>query len=311
MEDNIKYSESGRKAKDKGKPVYVCHCDWCGDDFYNGRPDAHLCSNSCRKAYYKDPNRQKREGENRGRPTGDSQSKIIPIVNNQNFTNMDNNEQIIKELENRGKIKDLETEVKTLQAEKTALEKKLNDANALLRTSADNIKKNKDGVIAEKDAVIENLNTELAKVRAYAKELEDKANDEDDELLEENESLRNEIEGYKATVKDLSDKLNEAEKHNTEIKQNITGKLQIPMDDFARKCYVTWCETYSKDPRWSDNYKQNAAQFEKWGLAPNSLNMPILMVLANMLGKVDSISFDCKIPEEVVVKIAEDCKTQK
>lgn len=311
MEDNIKYSESGRKAKDKGKPVYVCHCDWCGDDFYNGRPDAHLCSNSCRKAYYKDPNRQKREGENRGRPTGDSQSKIIPIVNNQNFTNMDNNEQIIKELENRGKIKDLETEVKTLQAERTALEKKLDDANALLRTSADNIKKNKDGVIAEKDAVIENLNTELAKVRAYAKELEDKTNDEDDELLKENKSLRNEIEGYKAKVKDLSDKLEESEKHNTEIKQNITGKLQIPMDDFARKCYVTWCETYSKEPRWSDNYKQNAAQFEKWGLAPNSLNMPILMVLANMLGKVDSISFDCKIPKEVVVKIAEDCKTQK
>lgn len=311
MEDNIKYSESGRKAKDKGKPVYVCHCDWCGDDFYNGRPDAHLCSNSCRKAYYKDPNRQKREGENRGRPTGDSRSKIIPIVNNQNFTNMDNNEQIIKELENREKIKDLETEVKVLQAEKTALEKKLNDANALLRTSADNIKKNKDGVIAEKDAVIENLNTELAKVRAYAKELEDKTNDEDDELLDENESLRSEIEGYKAQVKDLSDKLDEAEKHNTEIKQNITGKLQIPMDDFARKCYVTWCETYSKDPRWSDNYKQNAAQFEKWGLAPNSLNMPILMVLANMLGKVDSISFDCKIPKEVIVKIAEDCKTLK
>lgn len=312
MEDNIKYSESGRKAKDKGKPVYVCHCDWCGDDFYNGRPDAHLCSNSCRKAYYKDPNRQKREGENRGRPTGDSQSKIIPIVNNQNFTNMDNNEQIIKELENREKIKDLETEVKTLQAEKTALEKKLDDANALLRTSADNIKKNKDGVIAEKDAVIENLNAELAKVRAYAQELEDKTDvGENDELWDENESLRSEIEGYKAKVKDLSDKLDEAEKHNTEIKQNITGKLQIPMDDFARKCYVTWCETYSKDPRWSDNYKQNAAQFEKWGLAPNSLNMPILMVLANMLGKVDSISFDCKIPKEVVVKIAEDCKTQK
>ena len=312
MEDNIKYSESGRKAKDKGKPVYVCHCDWCGDDFYNGRPDAHLCSNSCRKAYYKDPNRQKREGENRGRPTGDSQSKIIPIVNNQNFTNMDNNEQIIKELENRGKIKDLETEVKTLQAEKTALEKKLDDANALLRTSADNIKKNKDGVIAEKDAVIENLNAELAKVRAYAQELEDKTDGgENDELWDENESLRNEIEGYKSKVKDLSDKLDEAEKHNTEIKQNITGKLQIPMDDFARKCYVTWCETYSKDPRWSDNYKQNAAQFEKWGLAPNSLNMPILMVLANMLGKVDSISFDCKIPKEVVVKIEEDCKAQK
>lgn len=311
MEDNIKYSESGRKAKDKGKPVYVCHCDWCGDDFYNGRPDAHLCSNSCRKAYYKDPNRQKREGENRGRPTGDSQSKIIPIVNNQNFTNMDNNEQIIKELENREKIKDLETEVKTLQAEKTALEKKLDDANALLRTSADNIKKNKDGVIAEKDAVIENLNKELANVRAYAKELEDKTDDEDDELQEENEYLRNEIEGYKAKVKDLSDKLDEAEKHNTEIKQNITGKLQIPMDDFARKCYVTWCEGYSKDPRWSDNYKQNAAQFEKWGLAPNSLNMPILMVLANMLGKVDDIRFDYQIPQDVVRKIAEDCKTQK
>ncbi len=311
MEDNIKYSESGRKAKDKGKPVYVCHCDWCGDDFYNGRPDAHLCSNSCRKAYYKDPNRQKREGENRGRPTGDSQSKIIPIVNNQNFTNMDNNEQIIKELENRGKIKDLETEVKTLQAEKAALEKKLNDANALLRTSADNIKRNKDGVIAEKDAVIENLNAELAKVRAYAKELEDKTNDEDDELLEENESLRNEIEGYKAKVKDLSDKLDESEKHNVEIKQDITGKLQIPMGDFARKCYITWCEIYSKDPRWSYNYKQNVAQFEKWGLAPNSLNMPILMVLANMLNKVGDIRFDCKIPEDVVRKIAEDCKTQK
>lgn len=309
MEDNIKYSESGQKAKDKGKPVYVCHCDWCGDDFYNGRPDAHLCSNSCRKAYYKDPNRQKREGENRGRPTGDSQSKIIPVVNNQNFTNMDNNEQIIKELENREKIKDLEREVKTLQAEKTALEKKLNDANALLRTSADNIKKNKDGVIAEKDAVIKNLNAELAKVRAYAQELEDKADGgENDELWDENESLRSEIEGYKAKVKDLSDKLDEAEKHNTEIKQNITGKLQIPMDDFARKCYVTWCETYSKDPRWSDNYKQNAAQFEKWGLAPNSLNMPILMVLGNMLGKIDDIRFDCKIPQEVVRKIAEDCK---
>ena len=225
---------------------------------------------------------------------------------------MDNNEQIIKALENREKIKDLETEVKTLQAEKTALEKKLDDANALLRTSADNIKKNKDGVIAEKDAVIENLNAELAKVRAYAQELEDKTDGgENDELWDQNESLRSEIEGYKAKVKDLSDKLDEAEKHNTEIKQNITGKLQIPMDDFARKCYVTWCETYSKDPRWSDNYKQNAAQFEKWGLAPNSLNMPILMVLANMLGKVDSISFDCKIPKEVVVKIAEDCKNQK
>ncbi|MBQ1653086.1 MAG: hypothetical protein IIT61_03045 [Bacteroidales bacterium] len=317
MEDDIKYSESGRKAKDKGKPVYVCHCDWCGDDFYNGRPDAHLCSNSCRKAYYKDPNRQKREGENRGRPTGDSQSKIIPINNNQKFNNMaEENKSTQQDLnkpftQGEMEIRDLKVEVRTLEAEKQALEKKLNDANALLRTSADNIKKNKDGVIAEKDAVIENLNAELAKVRAYAKEIEDKTNEEDDELLDENESLRSEIEGYKAKVKDLYDKLDEAEKHNTEIKQNITGKLQIPMDDFARKCYVTWCETYSKDPRWSDNYKQNAAQFEKWGLAPNSLNMPILMVLANMLGKVDSISFDCKIPKEVVVKIAEDCKTQK
>ena len=177
--------------------------------------------------------------------------------------------------------------------------------------------KERDGYKAQLDALQKQLNELNKTVKdkdSYIAKLEEDllaANDDGDNSMAEIAELREQLEAAQKHNAEIEAQLETAEKHNTEIKQNITGKLQIPMDDFARKCYVTWCETYSKDPRWSDNYKQNAAQFEKWGLAPNSLNMPILMVLANMLGKIDSISFDCKIPAETVRKIAEDCKTQK
>lgn len=177
--------------------------------------------------------------------------------------------------------------------------------------------KERDSYKAQLDALqkqLNELNETINNKDSYIAKLEEDlltANDDGDNSIAEIAELREQLTAAQKHNTEIEAQLDEAEKHNTEIKQNITGKLQIPMDDFARKCYVTWCETYSKDPRWSDNYKQNAAQFEKWGLAPNSLNMPILMVLANMLGKVDSISFDCKIPKEVVVKIAEDCKNSE
>lgn len=254
--------------------------------------------------------RKTEKNQDQVQPTVEQPAVIVPIqnsINNQKINDMPEENRPVTQ--NDLRIRDLEAANRKLETEKQSLSEQLAKANELMKTSVNTVKTNK-------DAEIERLKAELDKVRNYAKELEESADDDTDneelnDLREENSELSSKVEAYKEQVADLTQKLDEAEKHNAEIKQNITGKLQIPMDDFARKCYVTWCETYSKDPRWSDNYKQNAAQFEKWGLAPNSLNMPILMVLANMLGKVDSISFDCKIPQDVVVKIAEDCKTQK
>lgn len=175
--------------------------------------------------------------------------------------------------------------------------------------------KERDGYKAQLDALQKQLNERDETIKnkdSYIAQLEGDlvtANDDGDNSIAEIAELREQLEAAQKHNAEIEAQLETAEKHNTEIKQNITGKLQIPLDDFARKCYLTWCEGYSKDPRWSDNYKQNTAQFEKWGLAPNYLNMPILMVLANMLGKVADIRFDYQIPQDVVRKIAEDCKS--
>ncbi len=234
-------------------------------------------------------------------PTAEPTAEAINI-NSKPITTMaeeQKNDKVITETDMT--IRELRSQVSRLQTDNENLKSQIEKNKEILKNSVTNTKSIGDKKITELNQSIDNLNATIKTKDARIAELEKVFADFDEDyylkLEDENESLKQQ--------------LAEAEKHNTEISQNITGKLQIPMDDFARKCYVTWCETYSKDPRWSDNYKQNAAQFEKWGLAPNSLNMPILMVLANMLGKVDSISFDCKIPKEVVVKIAEDCKNSE
>lgn len=239
-------------------------------------------------------------------PENPIQEKVnISVEPNKKYTNMDENSDAkIREVI---RVNDLEKENARLKKDVENLTAQINDAKTNSQSAQTN------------------FNAELEKVRKYAKELENKneqlqnqidsmtetESDDIDGLQEECDALEAKVEAYKKQVEDLTKKLDEAQKHAGEIEAQKTGKLIIPVNDFTRKCYLTWCDIYSKDSNWTDNYKQNVAQFEKWGLAPDMLNMPILMVLANMLGKIDSISFDCKIPAETVRKIAGDCKKQQ
>lgn len=54
-QENIKYTESARKAEKNGKPIFKCKCKQCGSEFYSAREWAEICSDECKKEYYKVP----------------------------------------------------------------------------------------------------------------------------------------------------------------------------------------------------------------------------------------------------------------
>lgn len=73
----MKYTQGAKKAEAKGKPVYKCHCKQCGEDFYSAREFAEICSDECRKEYYKTPVWQREQKSEPQHPLNTPLSAII------------------------------------------------------------------------------------------------------------------------------------------------------------------------------------------------------------------------------------------